>query len=56
MQLRNIARSTQIESGQALAEYALIVAAIAMGCLIALLALGPAITQPFTDFVEGISP
>ena len=42
------------EDGQALGEFALILAFIAIGCLVALTALGGIISAPFEDFMSGI--
>lgn len=44
-------RRLQEETGQALAEYAMIVAFIALVCVFALTALGVAIGVPFSDIV-----
>lgn len=42
------------EDGQALAEFALILTFIAIGCLIAITALGGMISAPFENFISGI--
>jgi len=43
------------EAGQAMAEYALVLAFIAMVCVIALTAIGTGVIGPFQNFVAGIT-
>jgi Flp pilus assembly pilin Flp len=52
--IRFVNRIRTGEQGQALGEFALILAFIAIGCLVALTALGGIISAPFEDFIDGI--
>jgi len=49
--INKLIRPTRDESGQALAEYALIVAFIAIVCIAVLVALGTAVGIPFQDYI-----
>lgn len=48
--IRNIIANLRREEGQALAEYTLVLAFIAIACILALTALGLAIATFFDDF------
>jgi Flp pilus assembly pilin Flp len=43
------------ESGQAMAEFTLVLAFIALVCVIALTAIGGAVIGPFESFVSGLA-
>jgi len=52
--LARIARASESEAGQALAEYSLIIAFIALVCVLALTAVGIAISGGIADVVPGL--
>lgn len=51
----NLIQRLQAQDGQALAEFTLILAFIAVVCLVAAAALGSVIGVPYLDFMDGLS-
>ena len=51
----NLIQRLQAQDGQALAEFGLILAFIAVVCLVAMAALGSVIGVPYQDFTNGLS-
>lgn len=47
-------RITKEERGQALGEFTLVLALVALVCVAALVAIGAAVVIPFEDFVGGL--
>lgn len=52
--IRNLFNRIRTDDGQALAEFSLVLAFVALVCVVALTAIGTSVIEPFEDFVGGL--